>query len=364
MGKQSNLIPPLPFLRPLFGYLTASQYGLGSMGIGMALNLQKHLAAKGLPPLHYSNRTLSRGDVLKEAGAVPEATLEDVVAKSNIVFTMISNDEVLQDLISKAVASHDSAKLSLEGKIWVDTSTVHPETCAKCATRLAEKGAVFVASPVFGASPMAASGKLIFSMAGPAATIERLQPYILDVMGREIINMGEDVQKSSLLKISGYVYYTGFVHCALYVSIGLFSELTNNPDNRNIFVVGFQELIAEAQVFAEKTGLGTAQMETFIGSMFGPVLESYSKRMTTGAYAPPLDTKPGFGVDLSIKDARHAINIATEHGTTLPTISKALERMTAAKTYAGDSLDSSSLYGTARLEAGLPFWSENSRQGN
>ncbi|EPE02179.1 6-phosphogluconate dehydrogenase family protein [Ophiostoma piceae UAMH 11346] len=310
-------------------------YGLGSMGIGMALNLQKHLAAKGLPPLHYSNRTLSRGDVLKEAGAVPEATLEDVVAKSNIIFTMISNDEVLQDLISKAIDSHDSTNLSLEGKIWVDTSTVHPETSVKCAKRLAEKGAVFVASPVFGASPVAASGKLIFSMAGPGAAIERLQPYIIDVMGREIINMGEDVQKSSLLKISG-----------------------------NIFVVGFQELIAEAQVFAEKTGLGTAQMETFIGSMFGPVLESYSKRMTTGAYAPPLDTKPGFSVDLSIKDARHAINIAADHGTTLPTISKALERMKAAKAYAGDSLDSSSLYGTARLEAGLPFWSEKSRQGN
>lgn len=38
------------------------------------------------------------------------------------------------------------------------------------------------------------------------------------------------------------------------------------------------EVIAEAQVFAEVTGIGCTQMEEFIGNMFGPVLESYSHR--------------------------------------------------------------------------------------
>lgn len=60
------------------------------MGIGMALNLQKHLAAKNLPPLRYSNRTMLRGEPLKDAGAIPEASFQDVVSKSNIIFTMVS----------------------------------------------------------------------------------------------------------------------------------------------------------------------------------------------------------------------------------------------------------------------------------
>lgn len=132
----------------------------------------------------------------------------------------------------------------------------------------------------------------------------------------------------------------------------------------NIFVIGFQELIAEVLVFAEKTGSDPKLLEEFIGSMFGPVLESYSKRMTSGAYAPPLDTRPGFSVALASKDARHAVNVASAHATTLPTIELALARMTTAREYAGESLDSSSLYGTTRLDAGLPFWSENSRRGN
>ncbi|KAH0424884.1 hypothetical protein CcaCcLH18_11311 [Colletotrichum camelliae] len=308
-------------------------YGLGSMGIGMALNLHNHLAANGLPPLRYSNRTLSRGDALREVGGLPERDFETLVLKSTIIFTMISNDEVLESLISKALSTWSGALL--EGKIFVDTSTVHPDTVARCSERLAKAGAFFISSPVFGASPMAAAGKLIFAMAGPSAALEKVRPYVINVMGRSIIDMGEDVRKSSLLKISG-----------------------------NIFVIGFQELTAEAQVFAEKTGLGTRQMEQFISDMYGPVIESYSKRMTTGAYAPPLGTPPGFAVTLATKDAGHAIRIAKESGTRIPTIETALARMEAAREFAGGSLDSSSVYGAARLEAGLPFWNENSRQSN
>jgi len=48
--------------------------------------------------------------------------------------------------------------------------------------------------------------------------------------------------------------------------------------NSNMMVIGLQELIAEVQVFAEKTGLGTDTAETFIGNMFGPVAKSYSQR--------------------------------------------------------------------------------------
>lgn len=38
------------------------------------------------------------------------------------------------------------------------------------------------------------------------------------------------------------------------------------------------EAVGEAQVFAEKTGLGTGPMEELIGEAFGPVAGGYSKR--------------------------------------------------------------------------------------
>ena len=87
-------------------------------------------------------------------------------------------------------------------------------------------------------------------------------------------------------------------------------------------------------------------------------------RLTTGAYAPPLDSRPGFGVSLAIKDARPAFSMAKEHNVELPGLQVSLDNMEAAREYAGEFLDSSSMYGYLRQKAGLEFWNEKSRQGN
>ncbi|KAJ5287314.1 3-hydroxyisobutyrate dehydrogenase [Penicillium angulare] len=305
-------------------------YGLGSMGLGMSLNLQKYFQANNLPPLHYSNRTLSKGDALRDAGAVP-GDFGTMVQNSDVIFTMLSTDDVLVDFVKDVVAMD----FSLERKIFVDSSTVHPETAEWAAKHLNDYGASFVAAPVFGASTVAAAGTLIFAVAGPATAVETIRPLIINIMGRSIIDMGEDVRKSSLLKISG-----------------------------NILVISFMEVIAEAQVFAEVTDIGTQQIEEFIGNMFGSVLQSYSKRITSGAYAPPLETGPGFAAALASKDMKHALAIAGGHNIRLHTLETASKRLNTAREYAGECLDSSAIYGVGRMEAGMSFWSQNSRQGN
>jgi len=140
------------------------------------------------------------------------------------------------------------------------------------------------------------------------------------------------------------------------------------------------EAVGEAQVFAERTGLGTGPMEELIGEAFGPVAGGYSKRypfptphlhrhatdqnrLTSGAYAPPLDSRPGFGVSLSIKDANHALTMAKDHNVELPALQLAQENMEAAREYGGECLDSSSMYGVLRQKAGMEFWNEKSRKG-
>lgn len=87
-------------------------------------------------------------------------------------------------------------------------------------------------------------------------------------------------------------------------------------------------------------------------------------RLTTGIYAPPLDTRPGFSVDLVIKDVNHTLSIARESNVELPDLEVARDNMVAARDYAGHCLDSSAVYGILRQKAGLPFWNEKSRQGS
>lgn len=59
------------------------------MGLAMANNLQRHLVAKKVPGILYSNRTLSRGDPLQALGGTPESSFEKVVGQCGIIFTMV-----------------------------------------------------------------------------------------------------------------------------------------------------------------------------------------------------------------------------------------------------------------------------------
>ncbi|KAJ4166585.1 hypothetical protein NW765_007825 [Fusarium oxysporum] len=131
--------------------------GLGSMGLPMATNLQKHLTSAGAPSLIYYNRTISRGDSLKSLGAQPAPSAKDLVGNCDTIFLSLSDDSALESTLDTIIDTEDPEQLA--GKVIADTSTVHPDSSAKAQTRLNEKGAQFIASPVFGASPVAAQGK-------------------------------------------------------------------------------------------------------------------------------------------------------------------------------------------------------------
>lgn len=133
-------------------------------------------------------------------------------------------------------------------------------------------------------------------------------------------------------------------------------------DYRNVLLVVFLEAIAEAQVLAEQNGIGTDVMEDLIFENFGPVLGSYSRRLTSGSWAPKEGTA-GFLVSNTIKDANHALRVANGLGVRMPALDIATNNMLSARAYGGENLDGAALYGTLRSQAGLPFWSENSRQG-
>jgi 3-hydroxyisobutyrate dehydrogenase-like beta-hydroxyacid dehydrogenase len=63
--------------------------GLGSMGLAMAINIQKHLRKIGSPALHYTNRTLSRGDPLKEIGGILSESIAELVQSSDVIFISV-----------------------------------------------------------------------------------------------------------------------------------------------------------------------------------------------------------------------------------------------------------------------------------
>ncbi|CAD0024093.1 unnamed protein product [Aureobasidium pullulans] len=293
------------------------------VGWPMAENLQKYLA-KNDQSLIFNNRTMASGDSLKGLGASPASSFGELVTKSDVIFTM--------SLLQQAYDTKD-----LSSKIFVDCSTVHPDTTKAVAEEIAKHKATYLAAPMFGGAAIAVPGKLVVAIGGPSSAVETVKPYFQDVIARKVILQSRHRKTETAI-------------------------LTRKCSN--IITVNLMEAVSEAQVFAEQTGIGCGPMEELITEGFGPVAGGYSGRMTSGNYAPALDKRPGFGVSLSIKDANYALAIAEEKGVKLPATEIANKNMKAARDEHGEVLDCASMYGTLRKEAGLNFFNDKSRQSD
>ncbi|KAL9621265.1 MAG: hypothetical protein Q9160_004286 [Pyrenula sp. 1 TL-2023] len=284
----------------------------------------KNLITKGSlsTPLLVHNRTISRAESLsKELGHSTVApSIPDVVSKSDIIFICLGADDSVQEAIDTAIKSGN-----VKGKLFVDCSTIHPDTTSMISKAIETQGAAFVASPVFGAPAMADSGQLVFVLAGPKAEVEKVKPYCKGVMGRAEIDFSDQApSKATLLKVIG-----------------------------NTFIVSMVDTLAEGHVVAEKSGLGVDALHTFIETMFPGPYTAYSNRLKSGDYYKR--DEPLFGVDLARKDARHAQGIAEKAGTTFENVKVADRYLKGVQDHMGSKGDIAGIYGAKRLEAGLKF---------
>jgi 3-hydroxyisobutyrate dehydrogenase-like beta-hydroxyacid dehydrogenase len=119
--------------------------GLGNMGRGMC----KNLVEKGnlSQPLIIYNRTQKRAEDLSAklgSGKTKVASsIEEAVKPAEIIFTCVGDDAAIKDTIETALKIGGGVK----GKLFVDCSTVHPDTTNELAQRITGEGAQFVACP-------------------------------------------------------------------------------------------------------------------------------------------------------------------------------------------------------------------------
>lgn len=286
----------------------------------------KNLVEKGNldSPLLIYNRSIGRATEL--SGKLPAGKTEVVeslataIPRADIIFTCVANDEVVRELITSIIEGSD-----VTGKLFVECSTIHPETTEAIAKAVTDRGAQFVAAPVFGAPAAADAGQLVGVLAGPKASVDRARPWFKGVMARAEIDLSDQPYGKALtLKVLG-----------------------------NTFILNMVEQLAEAHVVAEKSGLGTQLIHQFVDTMFPGPYAAYSSRMLTGDYYKR--EEPLFAVDLARKDARHAKSLAEAAGARLRNVEVADAHLAAVKEHSGASGDIAGIYGAARQDAGLKF---------
>ena len=283
----------------------------------------KNLVEKGnlSQPLIIYNRTTQRAqDLSSKIGHSKVATsISEAVSSADIIFYCLGDDAAVASTVEEILKS------DVKGKVLVDCSTIHPDNTANECQKIEAAGASFVACPVFGAPAMAESGQLLCVLAGKPEAVEKIKPYCKGVMGRENIDYsGLEPAKATLLKVIG-----------------------------NTFIGSMVETLSEGHVVAEKTGLGVDQLHKFVEAMFPGPYTAYSTRMKSGDYYQR--EEPLFAVDLALKDAGHAQDLANSAGVTMKNVELATSLLKGVKEHMGEKGDIAGMYGAKRKESGLKF---------
>ena len=156
--------------------------GLGIMGQAMANNLLKNNVK-----LTVCNRTKSKAQPLIDGGANWKDNPADAVAEADVVFTMLSEPRVVEEV---AFGNDGFVKAMKPQAIWADCTTVNPSFSLEMAGKAADAGIRFMDTPVAGSKVPAESGKLVFLVGGENQDLKSISPF-LEMMGKKTLHMGE-----------------------------------------------------------------------------------------------------------------------------------------------------------------------------
>jgi len=262
--------------------------GLGIMGKPMAKNLLK----AGYSLVVYDVVAAAVVELV-EAGAKAGTSPKDVAASSDLIITMLPNSPHVKTVILGEGGVIEGAK---PGSIVVDMSSIAPLASREVAAALAAKGIEMLDAPVSGGEPKAIDGTLSVMVGGKEDVFAKV--------------------KDVLLKMAASAVLCGDI------GAGNVTKLANQ-----IIVALNIAAMSEAFVLATKAGVDPERVfEAIKGGLAGStVLNAKAPMVLAGNY------KPGFRIELHIKDLQNALDTAHESGAPIPLTSQVMEFMQALK---------------------------------
>jgi 2-hydroxy-3-oxopropionate reductase len=260
--------------------------GLGIMGNPMAKNLIK----AGYELTVYDIVPEKVDDVVK-AGAKAGSSSKDVAAQSEIVITMLPNSPEVKEVVLGPDGVLEGAE---SGTILIDMSSIAPLTSQEVSAQAQKKGVAMLDAPVSGGEPKAVDGTLAIMVGGPAKVFDQVKD-ILAVLGASVTRVGE-------------------------IGSGNTTKLANQ-----IIVALNIAAMSEAMVLATKAKVDPEKVfQAIRGGLAGStVLDAKMPLVLEGNF------KPGFRIELHIKDLANALDTAHELGVPVPLSSVVMEAMQA-----------------------------------
>jgi len=274
--------------------------GLGIMGKPMAKNLIK----AGYELKVYDIVEAAVDDVVA-AGAKRGANSADVAKDSDIVITMLPNSPHVKEAVLGKNGVLEGAR---PGTILVDMSSISPIASKEICAEVEKKGCFMLDAPVSGGEPKAIDGTLAIMVGGRQEIFDKVK-HILGAMGTSVTRCGD-------------------------IGAGNTTKLANQ-----IIVAANIAALGEALVLGKKAGVEPeAIFKAIRGGLAGStVMDAKAPMMIAGNF------KPGFRINLHIKDLNNAIDTGHDVGAPLPLTTVVMEMMQWLKASGYETEDHSSL---------------------
>ena len=256
--------------------------GLGIMGKPMAANL-----IKAGHELVVSAHNEAAASELAQLGASTARTPREIAAQVELLITMLPNSPQVRDVALGPDGIVGGARPDL---IYVDMSSIAPAVAQEVAQTLGERGVKMLDAPVSGGEPKAIDGTLSIMVGGDREAFDQVHD-VLAAMGSSVVHVGD-------------------------IGAGNTTKLANQ-----VIVALNIAAVSEALVLAQKAGVAPgAVVEAIRGGLAGSaVLEAKAPMMLAHEF------KPGFRINLHIKDLNNAMDTSEDIGAPLPLTAAVLD---------------------------------------
>lgn len=274
--------------------------GLGIMGKPMARNLMK----KGHTLVVSGHNKAVAAEFQKDGASVFE-TPREIAANSDIVITMLPNSPQVEEVVLGKDGVIEGAK---KGSCVIDMSSIAPLSSRKIAAELEKVGVDMLDAPVSGGEPKAIDGTISVMVGGKQDVFDKYKD-VIGCMAASVVRTGD-------------------------IGAGNATKLANQ-----IIVAINIAAVSEALTLAAKVGVEPELVYKAIrGGLAGStVLDAKAPMMMDRNF------KPGFRINLHIKDLKNVLDTSHEVGVTLPLTASVMEIMQALKADGHEAEDHSSI---------------------
>jgi len=263
--------------------------GLGSMGMGAALNLQK---ASGVSVTGVDPREVARAEFVAAGGAAVASTA-DLPQGTDAVLVMVVNAKQAEGAL---FGPQGALPRLAPGAVMVVSATMSPENARRLAARATEAGMLYLDAPMSGGSVGARSGQLTYMASGDDAAFAKAKP-LLDATAKTVWRLGDTAGLGATMKV---------VH--------------------QLLAGAHIAVAAEAMALGIKAGLEPQQLYDIVTTAAGNSW-MFQNRM---AHVLAGDETPTSAVDIFVKDLGLVTDLAREASFPAPMAAQAMQLFIAA----------------------------------